>query len=516
MLELERLDEAEAVLQAAAQRIERHPQLLYLWSRLATLRRDWPEALARWHLYCERFPRETRYSPGMAEGLLAKSRATPGGLAEAAACLAATIRGAPGWELVPRFADYLLHEDVPLPATAGNLPTDADYVEILVQLREMVDWKTCTLRPGATRRQMVSPVAAHLTGKHAWSAVALFTHLALSRIRPTRKAAVVVTMRDEGITILEWVAHYRALGFEGLFVYTNNNSDGSEELLRTLSAQGIVTLIENSVGGGVKPQRKAYDHSVFCLPELRDYEWALYCDSDEFLVISDAFAGRIGNVVDAVGARFPERRPSAICYTWRWYVSNFDVSRTTGLLLERFRHAMPHGLFKSMVRMPDLFSMREVHYPEAAEGGFFVDPAMNVIAESLGDDKKAMWKYANSAYVGGQLNHYWCKSFEEFLIKRRRGDGRQAPASHYDQIGSHEIGLFFKPHNNACATDENFAPPPPDLLARVHAELRMLRSLPGITAAETEVEARYAQRMQALGGTEAVREIWERGRQAAE
>ena len=38
-------------------------------------------------------------------------------------------------------------------------------------------------------------------------------------------------MRDEGLVILEWVAHYRALGFDTIVVYTNDNTDGSDDLL---------------------------------------------------------------------------------------------------------------------------------------------------------------------------------------------------------------------------------------------------------------------------------------------
>jgi hypothetical protein len=58
--------------------------------------------------------------------------------------------------------------------------------------------------------------------------------LMLGRIVPGRRVAVVGTMRDDGIYTLEWIAHYRALGFEHLVIYTNDNADGSEVLLRHL------------------------------------------------------------------------------------------------------------------------------------------------------------------------------------------------------------------------------------------------------------------------------------------
>lgn len=82
------------------------------------------------------------------------------------------------------------------------------------------------------RTWLVSPVSddalvpASLAGN--WSAEQSAELEQLVAITPTKKAAVVVAMRDDGVSILEWIAHYRALGFEGIFIYSNDNNDGSD------------------------------------------------------------------------------------------------------------------------------------------------------------------------------------------------------------------------------------------------------------------------------------------------
>jgi tetratricopeptide (TPR) repeat protein len=56
MGQLGRLDEAEAVLEAATGRFPKHSNLLIEYSRIAHLRCDWPEALRRWQIVRDSFP----------------------------------------------------------------------------------------------------------------------------------------------------------------------------------------------------------------------------------------------------------------------------------------------------------------------------------------------------------------------------------------------------------------------------------------------------------------------------
>ncbi|MFZ1346925.1 MAG: glycosyltransferase family 2 protein, partial [Tabrizicola sp.] len=39
-------------------------------------------------------------------------------------------------------------------------------------------------------------------------------------------------MKDEGPTVVEWVAHHLAVGFTEVMVYTNDCTDGTDDLLK--------------------------------------------------------------------------------------------------------------------------------------------------------------------------------------------------------------------------------------------------------------------------------------------
>ncbi len=328
-----------------------------------------------------------------------------------------------------------------------------------------------------------------------WTAAMALNHVLMNRIRPTRRAAVVGTMRDDGIYALEWVAHHLALGFEGLFVYTNDNADGSEHLLRRLADHRIITLIESETEGTVRPEVKAFEHAIHLLHELRDHEWVLFVDSDEFFQPGDRYGHSVVAVLNAVAQRFPDRPPAAILYEWLWYNSGMVFDRKPGLLMERFQHASPHWLTKPLVRLRDVVSMRRQHVPDIRPDGFMVNSVFDAV------DPDGIWTKRPSVYDGGRINHYWPKSFEEFSLKKARGDALNLEEDEYRR----DFSLFFD--WNGPETPDTHHPVDPAFLASVQTILRDLRSLDGIAALEAEVHRRFRSlltRYDAQGGLMAI------------
>ena len=62
-------------------------------------------------------------------------------------------------------------------------------------------------------------------------------------------------MKDEGPFILEWIAHHRAIGFEQIIVFTNDCTDGTVRLLKSLEEQGYCTHRNNRVKEGENAHR---------------------------------------------------------------------------------------------------------------------------------------------------------------------------------------------------------------------------------------------------------------------
>ncbi|CAN0284511.1 unnamed protein product, partial [Chrysoparadoxa australica] len=100
----------------------------------------------------------------------------------------------------------------------------------------------------------------------------------------SRRIALASCMRNEGIFLMEWLGHHRALGFDEVIVVTNDITDGSDRLLDALAAKGLVTHIRQEVRKADAPQDSGMD---LVLRHARDkgITHVLHIDSDEFLAM---------------------------------------------------------------------------------------------------------------------------------------------------------------------------------------------------------------------------------------
>jgi hypothetical protein len=314
-----------------------------------------------------------------------------------------------------------------------------------------------------------------------WSAAQCLNLILLRQITPVHAAAVVGTMRDDGIYALEWIAHYKELGFERVIIYTNDNADGSEQLLRCLAEHNEITLIESETAGTVRPEVKAFQHAIHLLHDLREFEWVLFVDSDELLILAPYYQYSISRVLQRIGQKYPAHPPSAVLYQWLWFVSGMIYGREPGLLMERFQHAHPHWLTKTLVRLPDLQSMILQHRPVLRPGCFAVDSELQRFDLARAFEQRA------PRYAGGYLAHYWAKSFEEFSLKKARGDSLNIEDNEYKR----DFSLFFS--WNRAETAATLQPVDRVFLRRVKKRIALLRELEGVAEKEQEINRRFGQ-----------------------
>ena len=326
-------------------------------------------------------------------------------------------------------------------------------------------------------------------------------HLLLFRsIPPTKSVAVVVTMRDEGPSLLEWIAFNRAIGLADIFVYSNDNVDGSDELLEVLALAGVIKLIKNTIGPGTNPQRKAYQHAVHMLRELRAYRWALFLDADEFLTPDEQYDYRLDNLIAHVEETFQEDLPGAVVFPWEWRFNHLKLERTDGLLFERYPHSTPHFQVKSLTHLRTALGMCEVHIPTLEPGARLVDSAFSPV------DADFTWSVNLKSRAGGTISHFWGKSFEEFAVKKRRGELLSLGNDPY----SREFKQYFEWTTNP--TQENFHPAPEILLQRLHDSLSQLRTIPGVNAASDRIKAKYEELCRKIKAESNLREIFDQMR----
>jgi hypothetical protein len=81
-------------------------------------------------------------------------------------------------------------------------------------------------------------------------------------------------------------------------------------------------------------------------------------------------------------------------------------------------------------------------------------------------------------YDYGQINHYWHKSFEEFIAKHLRSRGNAKFQNFFDYWGNRRAG----PSETVPAA----------WIERVKAEMATLEALPGINAALRKIETKFS------------------------
>lgn len=295
---------------------------------------------------------------------------------------------------------------------------------------------------------------------------------------PVKKACVITSVRNEGVSLLEWIAHYRIIGFDTIFVYSNDNTDASDDLLEALSDAGIIRLCWNAASPRVSPQIKAYRHAFWCEPEVAEHEWAAMLDADEFLVpcIDSQLVPEIGSWLQKIERR---HSASAVSLNWKWFGGDGGFKKQVGLCAERFREAVPNEHVKTVFKLRDAVDTVNVHVPLLSKG-----------KRQIGGDGRETPPYSAKlppAYAYGQINHYWNKSFEEFYAKKKRGRGAVNRAAK-----QRDYAEFF----NWGRGDTKAEPlPAEDFIARVKDEMTRLRALPRVAAAEERVHTRFRSMM---------------------
>jgi hypothetical protein len=246
---------------------------------------------------------------------------------------------------------------------------------------------------------------------------------------------ILSMMKDEGHSLVEWVAYHKHIGFDNIVVYTNNCGDGTDDMLIRLEELGWVQHFRNDVPEGKKPQPNALALASQN-PEVTDSEWILTMDADEFLSIK---VGR-GWISDLVEKMNPDA--SAMAITWRFFGSNEITEWNPGLVIENYTKAAP-DMFKKGWGVKTLFKPYRdmklgIHRPHIKKAKqepenaklLFDQLWLNGSGKPMPDEfSLSGWRSTKPTlgYKWAELNHYAVKSYEAYLLRRVRGNVNNKP-----------------------------------------------------------------------------------------
>ena len=243
----------------------------------------------------------------------------------------------------------------------------------------------------------------------------------------------ILTVRNEGAFLLEWLAHHRSVGFTDFLVFSNDCADGTDAMLDRLHKLGLITHVANDGPHPEGPQwaalKKADKH-----PLRKSADWLMALDIDEFVNI------HVGDrTLSALLAALPEA--SAIPLTWRFFGNAGHVRYEDKPLTRRFVRAAPSvlywpwraALFKTLFRNDGVYAKLGVHRPRNPDkdrlhqvrwfdgSGRRLGPHFHTtrIYSDFGQDN----------YRLAQLNHYALGSMESYIVKADRGRANRDAAA---------------------------------------------------------------------------------------
>ncbi|MGI3165937.1 glycosyltransferase family 2 protein [Pseudooceanicola sp. 200-1SW] len=238
------------------------------------------------------------------------------------------------------------------------------------------------------------------------------------------RPALVACMRNEGIFVLEWLAHHAALGFAEIIVVSNDCTDGSDALLDRLAARGLVHHIRQEVPPGVAPQDAGMD-LVLAHARARELTHLLHIDSDEFLYLPEG---------DLAALLARTRAADVVPIPWRMFGDSGVTRWTPGdLVTLRNTRAEPapepgRTKFKCLFRVAS-FARATDHNPlePLVDAPLVLTPeGVELSNRSLHQAKSARFRPHELAAGAraAQLYHYAVRAEDCFLLKNDRGDGQ--------------------------------------------------------------------------------------------
>ncbi|WP_224825412.1 glycosyltransferase family 2 protein [Cognatishimia sp. MH4019] len=246
-------------------------------------------------------------------------------------------------------------------------------------------------------------------------------------------------VKNEGSTLLEWVAYHRLIGFDTIYIASNDCTDGTDALLDAMEqAELIAKHLPHKPDPRFGPQRSA----IMALNKsglLQDGDWFAFLDADEYLNIHLG-DGYVDDLIVKLG------RKKGMIIPWRL----FGDGGTTGVIQrqvsEDFSTAekQPSGKpchVKSIFRYERGvlgFTYGNMHRPQIVKGAelslddFLLAGDVPWNAER---DANKGWiagsRSGGSAYIGesefsteyAQINHYAVRNPDMFALKKKRGRG---------------------------------------------------------------------------------------------
>jgi len=258
--------------------------------------------------------------------------------------------------------------------------------------KKFIDRTLSVLIPFSSIRKQVRYIVYHSCG--TWQGVCIawrimrdgkrFERICKQKYVP--QLSVVAIMKNEAAYVREWIEYHKLIGVEKFFLYDNGSTDNTKEILEPYIKSGIVEYV---FFPGVQKQRAAYDD---CITHHRmDTVWLAVIDLDEFIV-----PVKFNNALELL-----KTIPASVAEAhidWAIFGSSGHETKPDGLVLENYVWRAKQSWFCKSI----------------------VNPRR--VLEMLCHKHNVLGRVVDVPLECAQVNHYHCKSWQEYQLRQSRGD----------------------------------------------------------------------------------------------
>ncbi|GLS85599.1 hypothetical protein GCM10010873_05720 [Cypionkella aquatica] len=307
---------------------------------------------------------------------------------------------------------------------------------------------------------------------------------------------LISSVKDEGPFLLEWVAHHLVLGFERIFIASNDCSDGSDRLLAALDGAGYIGHVPNKLKPGDIPQHAGYE-KIRRLHDIDGSDWLMMLDADEFLNVHVG-DHRVGDLTERAAPDV-----DVIALNGMFFTSQPVPRWQPGLVCPQFTqriatHHKANAALKTLTRNPARF--RSIHNHSMV--GFKENTPLQVLwgdgTRSKTDPSLPLWRQLRNGEVKAvshrlaHYNHYGLKAPDSFALRRSRGRGA-VPETNAETARHTEA--YFAERNQPAGEDHSIA----RYSAEVQALIAEMLQHQKISRRQRRCEQAYAALLQGLG-----------------
>lgn len=239
-----------------------------------------------------------------------------------------------------------------------------------------------------------------------WSAIKFSGHFYIKfkqeeKIQFQDALSVVLIIKNEASYLAEWIEYHKMVGVTKFYIYDNESTDNIKDVLSHYKDDVIYKYWP-----GRGQQISAYNDA------LKNYKlktkWMAFIDTDEFLV-----PVQHETVVDVINEIKPKYGLGA---SWVNYGNSGYLTRTPGLTIERFTRRAPLDHPKNLM-VKSIINPRAA-FMFAVHNGCFLG-----FRSSIDENGRRIAGFNLKPSIEKiRVNHYFTKSYEEFLNKKKRGD----------------------------------------------------------------------------------------------